>query len=102
MQKGDIELKIGKKQFGMSIWALGDRFNDHIKVIYTDITLGKKGPLIIHIIHDNIVCSEDVEKLNLAREMGRDPIIQPSAIYGSCGITMNHFVDDLPRVSKNH
>ena len=102
MRKGEIELRIGKIQFGMSIWALGDRFYDHIKVIYADITFRKQGPLVSQSIREYIVCSEDVKKLNMSGEMGGDSIKQPSAFYGSCGITMNHFTDGLSRVSENH
>ena len=100
MRWGELELRICIRSKGKSIWALGNRFSDHIKVIYTDITLGKQGPLISQSDHEYIVYSEDVRKLNSIGEMGSDPVIQPSTIYGSCGITMNHFLDDLSRVSE--
>ena len=73
MCKGEIELNIGKIQFRMSIWALGDRFNDHIKVIYADITLGKYGPLNSQRVCEYIVSLEDVKKINLIGEKGSDP-----------------------------
>ena len=86
----------------MSIWTLGDRFKDHIKVIYVDMTLRKQGFLISQSVHEYIVCSEDVKKLNLIGEKGSDHVIQPSAVYGSYGITMNHFVDELSRISEDY
>ena len=95
MQRGEIKLKICKIQIGMSIWALGDRFNDHIKVIYADTTLRKHSPLISQSVREYIVCLEDVKKLNSIGEKGSDLVIHPSADYGSCGITMNHFVDNF-------
>ena len=80
---------------GKSESALGYRINDHIKVVYTNIALGKQGPFISQSVRKNIVCLEDVKKLNMIGEMGSDPTKKPSAFYGSCGITMNHFIDDL-------
>ena len=87
---------------GKSKSALGYRINDHIKVVYTNIALGKQGPFIYQSVRENIVWSKDVKELNMFGEMGSDHIIQPSAIYGSSGITMNYFIDDLSRVSENH
>ena len=101
MQWGGLDLGLCIKQ-RVEKSALGYRIKDHIKVIYTYIALGKQGPFISQSVHKNIVCSKDVKKLNMSGEMGGDSIKQPSAFYGSCGITMNHFIDDLCRVSENH
>ena len=101
MRWGELDLGLCIKQ-KVEKSELGYRIEDHIKVIYADMTLRKQGPLISQSVRENIVCSEDVKKLNMSGEMGSDSIKQTSAFYGSCGITMYHFIDDLSRVSENH
>ena len=59
------------------------------------MTLRKLGPLISQSVRESIVCLENVKKLDSTREEGSDSVIQPSAIDGSYGITMDHFVNDL-------
>ena len=101
MRWGELELGLCIKQ-RVEKSALGYSIKDHIKVIFAYIALGKQCPFIIQSVCKNIVCLEDVKKLNMIGEMGSDPIKQPSAFYGSYGITMNQFIDDLSRIFENH
>ena len=96
-----MKLRTGKIKIGGCILTLGNRFDDNVKVIYANVTLWERGPLISESVRESVVCSENVKKLDSTREKGSDSVIQPSVIYGSCRITMDHFVNDLSRVTED-
>ena len=74
---------------------LGDKFSAYVYIVYADMNLREGGPLILQCVRDCIICSQNVEEFDFACEEESDSVIQPSAIDGSCGITMDHFVNEL-------
>ena len=66
------------------------------------MTLREGGPLISQCVRERIIFSYNVEEFDSTCEEGSNSVVQLFAIDGVYGISIDNFVYDLPRISKEY